>query len=89
VLHVSQPTWTAQMKKLEDARLLRPFCGHRRMVRNLLSMPQRALHDLNTLHSTSGGWPLEWRGCGSSRYRVAPSNADQSSSVERAFVSDH
>ena len=46
---VSQPTWTAQIKKLEDARLLRPFCGHRRMVRNLLPMPERALQDLNTV----------------------------------------
>jgi hypothetical protein len=91
VLYVSQPTWTAQMKKLEDARLLRPFGGRRRTVRNLLPMPERALQDLNTLqlHVQGVAAGVPWRGCGSPRYRVAPSIADQPSSVERAFVSDH
>jgi hypothetical protein len=37
------------MKRLEDARLLRPFGGRRRMVRNLLPMPECALQDPNTL----------------------------------------
>jgi hypothetical protein len=46
---VSQSTWTAQIKKLEDPRLLRPFGGRRPMVRNLLPMPERAPQDLNTV----------------------------------------
>jgi uncharacterized protein YjiS (DUF1127 family) len=81
---VSQPTWTAQIKKLEDPRLLRPFGDRRRMVRNLLPMPERALQDLNTVQldvqEAAAGAP--WRGCGSLCYRVAPS-ADQPSSAER------
>ena len=90
MLYVSQPTRTAQIKKLEDALRLRLLGGRRRMVRNLLPMPERALQDLNTLQldvqGVAAGVP--WRGCGSPRYRVAPSIADQPSSVERAFVSD-
>jgi hypothetical protein len=79
------------MKKLEDALLLRLFGGRRRMVRNLLPMPECALQDPNTLQldvqGVAAGVP--WRGCGSPRYRVAPSTADRPSSAERAFVSDH
>jgi hypothetical protein len=90
VLHVSQPTWTVQIKKLEDALLLDPFGDRRRMVRNLVPMPERALQDLNTVQldvqEVVAGVPR--LRCGSPRYRVAPSTADQPSSVERAFVSD-
>jgi DNA-binding transcriptional LysR family regulator len=90
VLYVSQPTWTAQIKKLEDTLRLRLLGGRRRMVRNLLPMPERVLRDLNTVqldvHEVVAGMPR--RGCGSPRCRVAPSTADQPSTAERAFVSD-
>jgi hypothetical protein len=40
---VSQPTRTAQLKKLEDALRLRLLGGRKRIVRNLLPMPEPVL----------------------------------------------
>jgi DNA-binding transcriptional LysR family regulator len=89
VLHVSQPTRTAQIKKLEDALRLRLLGGRRRTERNLLPMSERVLQDLNTVQldvqEVVAGMPR--RGCGSPRCRVAPSTAYQPSSAERTFVS--
>jgi DNA-binding transcriptional LysR family regulator len=49
VLYVSQPTRTAQIKKLEDALRLLLLGGRRRMERDLLPMPERVLQDLDTV----------------------------------------
>jgi hypothetical protein len=43
VLHVSQPTRTAQIKRLEDALQLLLLGGCTRIVRNRLPMPERVL----------------------------------------------
>ena len=61
MLYVSQPTRTAQIKKLEDALRLRLLGGRRRMVRNLLPMPERVLQDLNTVQLDVQTGSLECR----------------------------
>jgi hypothetical protein len=53
---------TAQNQEAEDALRLRLLGGRRRIVRNLLPMPEPVLQDLNTVQLDVHEWSLECRG---------------------------
>jgi hypothetical protein len=89
VLYVSQPTRTAQIKKLEGELRLRLLGGRWRMVRNLLPMPERVLQDLNTVQlDVQGGG--RWNAAAWMPIAALPRrsfNRLPAASAERAFVS--